>query len=133
MELTKYIGIDVHSSTLVVNSRDAFGKVVLQSVVPTRADAILQCIGGLRGRLYVTFEEGTQAQWLYEVLRRRVDDVVVCDPRENRLLQDGSKGDGIDAGKMSHLLRMGALKRVYHDQHGTGTLKELVRSYNALV
>jgi len=54
MELDKYIGIDVHSSTLVVNARDAFGKVVLQSVVPTRADAILQCIGGLSGRLHVT-------------------------------------------------------------------------------
>jgi transposase len=133
MELDKYIGIDVHSSTLVVNARDAFGKVVLQSVVPTRADAILQCIGGLRGRLRVTFEEGTHAQWLYEVLRRRVDDVVVCDPRENRLLQEGSKGDGIDAGKLSQLLRMGAVKRVYHDQHGTATLKELVRAYVGLV
>jgi len=133
MELDKYIGIDVHSSTLVVNARDAFGKVVLQSVVPTRADAILQCIGGLSGRLHVTFEEGTQAQWLYEVLRRRVDDVVVSDPRENRLIQDGSKGDGIDAGKLSHLLRMGAVKSVYHGRHGTATLKELVRSYDGLV
>jgi transposase len=133
MELDKYIGIDVHSSTLVVNARDAFGKVVLQSVIPTRADTILQCIGGLRGRLYVTFEEGTHAQWLYEVLRRRVAEVIVCDPRENRLVQDGSKGDAIDAAKLSHLLRMGAVKRVYHDRHGTATLKELVRSYDGLV
>src|SRR5262245_58588669 len=109
MELDKYIGIDAHSSTLVVNARDAFGKVILQSVVPTKAEAIEQCLGGLRGRLHVTFEEGTHAQWLYDVLRRRVDEVVVCDARESRLLQDGSKGDQIDAGKMSHLLRIGAL------------------------
>jgi transposase len=133
MELDKYIGIDVHSSTLVVNARDAFGKVVLQGVVPTKADAILQCIGGLRGRLHVTFEEGTHAQWLYEVLRRRVDDVVVCDPRQNRLIQDGSKGDAIDAGKLSHLLRMGAVTAVYHARHGTAVLKELVRSYDGIV
>jgi transposase len=133
MELDKYIGIDVHSSTLVVNARDAYGKVILESVVATNAEAILQCIGGLRGRLHVTFEEGTQAQWLYEVLRRRVDDVLVCDPRESRLMQDGSKGDHIDAGKMSHLLRMGALKAVYHGRQGTASLKELVRSYDSLV
>jgi transposase len=133
MELDKYIGIDTHSSTLVVNARDAFGKIILQSVVATKADAILQCIGGLRGRLHVTFEEGTHAQWLYEVLQRRVDDLVVCDPRQNRLMGDGSKGDAIDAGKLSHLLRMGALKPVYHDRHGTATLKELVRSYDAFV
>jgi len=133
MELDKYIGIDAHSSTLVVNARDAFGKMILQSVVPTNAEAIVQCIGGLRGRLHVTFEEGTHAQWLYDVLRRRVDDVLVCDPRESRLMQDGSKGDRIDAGKMSHLLRIGALKAVYHGRHGTAVLKELVRSYDGLV
>jgi hypothetical protein len=50
MELDKYIGIDVHSSTLVVNARDAYGKVVFQGTVPTSRDAILQCVGGLRGR-----------------------------------------------------------------------------------
>jgi transposase len=133
MELDKYIGIDAHSSTLVVHARDSFGKVVLQSTVPTKADAILQCIGGLKGRLHITFEEGTHAQWLYDILRRRASEVVVCDPRENRLIQDGSKGDGIDAGKLSHLLRMGAVKPVYHARHGTATLKELVRSYDALV
>jgi transposase len=133
MELDKYIGIDAHRSTLVVNARDCFGKVVLESVVPTKADAILQCIGGLKGRLHVTFEEGTHAQWLYEILRNRADDVVVCDARESRLLQDGDKGDSIDAGKLSHLLRMGAVKAVYHGRHGTATLKELVRSYDALV
>jgi len=133
MELDKYIGIDVHSSTLVVNARDAFGKVILESTVATNAEAIIQCIGGLRGRLHVTFEEGTHAQWLYEVLRRRVDDVVVCNARESRLLQDGSHADKIDAGKMSHLLRLGGLKPVYHERHGTAVLKELVRSYNGLV
>jgi transposase len=133
MERDKYIGMDVHSSTTVINARDAFGKVVLQGVVPTKADAILQCIGGLQGRLHVTFEEGTQAQWLYEVLRRRVDNVVVCDPRQNRLIQHGSKGDEIDAGKLSHLLRMGALTAVYHARQGTAVLKELVRSYDAMV
>jgi transposase len=133
MELDKYIGIDTHSSTLVVHARDAFGKVILQSVVPTNAEAIVQCIGGLRGRLHVTFEEGTHAQWLYDVLRKRVQDVLVCNARESRLLQDGSKADVVDAAKMSHLLRMGALKAVYHERHGTAMLKELVRSYDGLV
>ena len=47
------------------------GKVVFQGTVPTSRDAILQCLGGLRGQLHVTFEEGTHAQWLYDVLRKR--------------------------------------------------------------
>ena len=133
MELDKYIGIDVHSSTLVVNVRDARGKVVQETIVPTTSDAILQCVSGLRGQLHIAFEEGTQAQWLHDVLRRRVNDVMVCDARENRFMQAGSKGDRMDAAKLSHLRRMGALKAVYHNGHGTASLRELVRSYDGLV
>jgi transposase len=133
MELAKYIGMDVHQSTVVVNVRDQWGKVILESTVPTEAGAILQCIGGLKGQLQVTFEEGTHAQWLYELLNHRVAKVVVCDPRQNRLVQSGSKSDGIDAGKLSELLRLNGLSAVYHGEGGTGTLKELVKSYRSLV
>jgi transposase len=59
--------------------------------------------------------------------------VLVCDARESRLLQDGNHADEIDAAKLSHLRRMGALKAVYHDRHGTAALRELVRSYDGLV
>jgi transposase len=48
-------------------------------------------------------------------------------------LQDGNHADEIDAAKLSHLRRMGALKAVYHDRHGTAALRELVRSYDGLV
>ena len=123
MELDKYIGIDAHSSTLVVNVRDSFGKVIMESTLPTKADAVRQCLAGFDGRLHVTFEEGTHAQWLYDVLRGRANELIVCDTRESRLMQDGNKGDTIDAGKLSHLLRMKALKAVYHGEHGTATLK----------
>jgi hypothetical protein len=41
----------------------------------------------------VTLEETTQAAWLYEVLRACAGDVIVCDPRRNGLLTEGSKGE----------------------------------------
>jgi transposase len=133
MELAKYIGMDVHQSTVVVNVKDQAGKVVLESTVPTEAGAIVQCIGGLKGQLHVTFEEGTHAQWMYELLVHRVHRVVVCDPRQNRLVQSGSKSDEIDAGKLAELLRLNGLTAVYHGEGRTGTLRELVKSYRALV
>ena len=43
--------------------------------------------------LHVTFEEGTQAAWLYEVIRPMVAEVIVCDPRRNKLMGDGNKAD----------------------------------------
>jgi transposase len=45
----------------------------------------------------------------------------------------GNKSDRVDADRLSGLLRLGALKPVYHGASGLLTLKELVRSYIALV
>ncbi len=54
---------------------------------------------------------------------------MVCDPRKNALLKDGSKSDRIDARKLAELLRGNQLSSVYHGDHGVRTLKELGRSY----
>jgi transposase len=81
----------------------------------------------------VTLEEGTHAAWLYDTLQRAKVKVVVCDPRKNRLLRDGNKSDRVDARKLAQLLRAGLLSPVYHGEHGTRDLKELVRSYEYLV
>jgi len=77
----------------------------------------------------VTFEESTQAEWLYELLRSHVTQVVVCDPRRNKLLSEGSKADKVDARKLADLLRTGMLRSVYHGHQATRKLKELVRAY----
>jgi transposase len=87
----------------------------------------------LRGQVQVTFEEGTHAAWLYDMLHKTKAGVIVCDPRKNRLLQDGNKSDRVDARKLAQLLRAGLLSPVYHSEHGTRDLKELVRSYEYLV
>src|SRR5215469_13315323 len=84
---------------------------------------------GLRGEVQVTFEEGTWAAWLHDLLKPHVTKLVVCDPRQNALLQDGNQNDRVDARKLSDLLYMNKLKPVYHGDHGLRTLKELVRSY----
>jgi transposase len=39
----------------------------------------------------------------------------------------------VDARRLAELLRHGSLRAVYHGEHGTRTLKELVRSYECLV
>lgn len=79
------------------------------------------------------FEEGTHAAWLYNVLQRAKAEVIVCDLRRNRLLQDGNESDQVDARKLAQLLPAGLLSPVYHGEHSTPDLKELVRSYEYLV
>jgi transposase len=129
MKCEKYMGLDVHQAMTVAVVLDAEGKVVLETMVATEAAAIVRLVKGLSMPLRVTFEEGTQAEWLNEILRRHVTEVVVCDPRRNKLLDEGSKADKIDARKLADLLRTGMLRSVYHGHEATRKLKELVRAY----
>ena len=130
---TYYVGMDVHRASIVIVVLNGAGKVVMQSVIETGAERVRGYLKQLRGQVYVTFEEGTQANWLYEVVRPLVTEVVVCDPRHNKLMQSGNKSDRVDAQKLAELLRLGSLKAVHHGDHGVRTLKELVRSYDCLV
>ncbi len=129
MNQAKYIGMDVHQATISVAVLDSAGKLILESVLETKAATILQFIAGLRGSLLVTFEEGTSAAWLYDLLKPHVANVLVCDPRKTALLKDGSKSDRIDARKLAELLRGNHLSPIYHGENGLRTLKELARSY----
>ena len=128
----KYIGLDVHQATISIAVLDSAGRRVMESVIETKVQTILQFFGGLRGNLYVTFEEGTSAAWFYDLLKPYVTQVVVCDPRKNALLKAGNKNDRIDARKLAELLRSGLLSPVYHGENGVRTLRELARSYMAI-
>ncbi len=132
MNSIKYVGLDVHQSTISVAVLNADGQLVMQSVIATHASTILEFLRGLRGSLHVTFEEGTHSAWLYDLLVRRVAQLVVCNPRKNALLKAGNKSDSIDARKLAELLRAGLLSPVYHGQNSTAAVKHLGRSYAAL-
>jgi hypothetical protein len=85
----KYVGMDVHKEAVVIAVLNGSGKLVMESIVETKASSILQFIHGLRGELHVTWEEGTWAAWLYDLLQPQVTRVLVCDPRRNALLKEG--------------------------------------------
>ena len=69
MNSEKYIGLDVHQATISVAVLDSKGKLVMESILETKAATILEFFAGLRGTLSVTFEEGTWAAWLYDLLK----------------------------------------------------------------
>jgi transposase len=130
--MKKYIGLDVHKEAIAIAVLNGAGKLVMESIVETKASTLLDFLHGLRGELHVTLEEGTWAAWLYDVLTPHVREVVVCNPRRNALLKEGSKSDKIDARKLAELLRTGMLRAVYHGENGLRTLRELARSYEVV-
>ena len=127
----KYVALDVHQATTLASVRQENGRVIARTILPTEAPAVAEFFRGMRGAVHVAFEEGTQAQWLHDLLVPLVTRVVVCDrhgePRR------GNKGDRVDADQLSERLRCGGLRAVYHGSAHRAPLKELTRTYQNLV
>ncbi|MGH7654921.1 MAG: IS110 family transposase [Gemmatimonadaceae bacterium] len=126
-----YVGLDVHQATTVVAVREDTGRVIARTILPTDAPAILEYFRGMRGAVQVALEEGTQAQWLHDLLVPVVDRVVVCDRRGH--VPRGNKDDQRDAEALAEALRRGGLRAVYHASSDRAALKEFARAYQALV
>jgi len=128
----KYVAFDVHQATISAAVLDLSGKLITQAVFQTEVTAIRDFLRGLSGTVRLTFEEGTQAQWLFDLTRSLVAELIVCNPRENHSMKRGNKSDQKDALQLATLLRAGLLKSVYHGAQQTATLKHLAHNYDAL-
>src|SRR6516165_4087982 len=129
MNDVKYIGLDVHQATITV--RDSAGKLVIEAILETE-ETILQFLRGVRGSLHVTFEEGTWAAWLHDLLKPHVTRVVVCDTRKTGLGKNRNRNDREDARGLARRLYRNELEPVYHGEHGLRTLRELARTHLAI-
>ena len=72
---TKYVAFDVHQATIVTSVREAGGRVLARSVLETHGPSIVEFLRGMRGAIHVAFEEGTQAQWLHDLVAPLVERV----------------------------------------------------------
>lgn len=133
MNRHKYVALDVDSANIVAGVYDGQGKTVMQCCVRNEGKAIQEFFKLLPGTVHVTFEEGNQAAWLYELIRPLVTEVIVCNPRQNKLLKAGNKSDRVDVAKLGKLLRLGELRPVYQGAAAGQGLKQLVHGYEALV
>jgi transposase len=77
--------VDVHKEAVVIAVLNSSGQLVMESIVEAKDSSLLQFIHGLRGELQVTWEEGTWAAWLYDLLQPEVARVLICDLRRNAL------------------------------------------------
>ena len=126
-----YIGADVdcRMTNLAV---DVNGRIQREFCVPTTIPSLRAVIASIPRPRVLTFEEGPMAHWLGRGLRGEVDELVICDPRRNRLVsQDGDSDDRIDARKLATLLRGGFLRAVHHsDDEQRVLLKQWVGLYH---
>ena len=98
------------------------GKLLAEAALETSRNSLVDFIGSQRGTVRVVFEEGTYANWLYDVIEPNAAKLIVCDTRKVR--REGSKTDKLDARKLADLLRRDRLTPIYHGEHSMRTWKE---------
>src|SRR6266480_6070510 len=127
--MQRFIGLDVHgqSCTLVVIGPS--GKRLGQYVVETSAKVLIERMRSIAGNKFVCMEEGTQSEWLCEVLEPHATQLVVTQP----LRRAGSKSDAIDAWALADLLRRDAVERkVFKSPQALTRLRQAARGYIAV-
>jgi transposase len=130
MNDTKYVAFDLHKTTISVAVLNLDGKLVTQAVIKTDASAIRDFLRGLSGSVHLTFEEGALSQWLFDLARPLVNELLVCNAKHSSSV--ANKSDRVDALRLAQYLRAGLLKGVYRGSASTHTLKQLAHIYDSI-
>lgn len=111
-----YIGLDLHANRSVFGVKDSQGKSIGKQTLQTDPNVLRSWLKRLPvKRKYLAVEEGPLTQWMSWQLADVVDEVFVCDPKENFLIsRSPRKTDQMDAFALARLLRLGELHRVWH-------------------
>lgn len=128
-----YIAIDWSMKVMAIAHMTPSNKTPKVFERATDLKELQEYLCSLKGRIVLTIEETTTAQWLFLELFEYVDRIIICDPFWNKLLCHGPKTDKIDAGKLCVLLYNGLLHEVFHSASELYELRLLVGYYQDLI
>ena len=119
MKKVAYMGFDVHAGNSMLGVMDEEGHYQGHQACKTTEAELIRLVQSVEAKeKYLVIEESTLAQWVSQILKPYAKEIVICDPRENRLIsRNGSKRDETDCYQLCRLLRLGELKRVYHAEN----------------
>jgi transposase len=124
----RYIGIDAHTESCTLAVMGPSGKRLREARLETNGQVLSDFVRSIAGRKHICLEEGTQAEWLYELLEPLADEVVVQLAERSH----GVKNDSVDAWQRADELRRGDIKRPVYKAPGKFTaLRAAARAYEA--
>jgi hypothetical protein len=103
--------------------RDAAGKLVMESVIETKATRVREFIRGLHGSLWGHLRRRDQCGLIVRTAEARVGRSSAI--RGASPAARGNKSDRVDARKLSDLLRAGLLSPVYHEGNSARPPREI--------
>jgi transposase len=126
----RYIGLDVHAQGTAVGIISPTGKRLSSKLVETNAKTLIELLKTQNGTLRLVMEEGTQSEWLAEVLTPHVHELVVMVPSRRDV--NKAKSDFEDAFARAEDLRRNAIdQRVYKPSAKALPLRDALRLYTA--
>lgn len=130
--MMNYIGLDAHSKTCTFAILDREGQLLDKRKVETSEKNLLEVVRSIKGKKKLVFEECGISQWLYLLLVKEVDELIVC----NALYlgkNQGPKNDFRDALHLGNELRCNHIVPVFHTDNYLIKIRTLVSMYNDIV
>lgn len=128
---TWFVGLDVHTQSIVICVVSATGVVLLREKIVARRAALKAWLdtripGGVTAKF--ALEALAPARWvLLELLERELEATLVHPYGVKLIVQSKKKSDRVDAFQLADLLRMGRLPAAYVATPEERELRELVR------
>jgi transposase len=111
---------------------DGEGREVDNVTLPTNGRIIIDYLRNTQGTKKLAFEECELSNWLYEILKDEVDELIVCNPVANKEYKK-KKTDKLDSRQLAKLLRGNFLTPVFHDGSKRERFRGLMSGYQRLV
>lgn len=129
--MDRYIALDAHSTTCTIGVMSPTGRRLREVVVPTNGKALVDTIKSIAGTKHLCFEEGAQSEWLYELLKPHVAELVVTQPIR---CSGVVKNDSSDTWGLAEQIRTNSITRPIYKAPGLyAGLREAVRAHDVLV
>lgn len=127
--MQRFIGLDAHGQSCTLCVMGPSGRQLGRHVVETNGKALVELVRSIAGDRHLCMEEGTQSEWLYEILEPHAKQIVVTQP----LRRAGNKSDEIDGWALADLLRRDAVERsVFKSPQLLTALRQAARGYVAV-
>lgn len=131
--MTKYyVGIDAHVKFCQFSVIDSEGKELLNVPINTNPADLIKFVKRFKEAKAI-IESSSMAEWLMRLLEPDLEEIIVCDPRQNHWISSSDDSDdALDAHKLAQLLRGGFYKPVHVPAAARQLFREIVLDYHRL-
>lgn len=129
-----YIGLDVHKQSIAYCIKKADGTRVDRGTLEATRPVLERWAAALPKLWQAAMEATPFSGWIHDTLAPYADDLAVAHPADlEAITKSKKKSDKIDADKITDLLRVDLLKRVWMPPREWRELRRLLRYRNRLI